>query len=181
MGFNVAMLEAMQAEGLDLDACIRVLKAGEKKADPTNAERQARHRAKRKEAKDNARYSNGVTPPNDNISNPPCSEPNGSSQPWACPEGVDPQVWEDFLKNRKRKRLPNTATAWKLFLGDLDRVSAETGIPPPRLIELCTGKGWGAIYDPTGRSAANDQRQQQGLGKSAAAFAALDPRADRPM
>lgn len=46
MSFNVAMLEAMQAEGLDLDACIRVLKAGEKKSDPTAAERKRRQRAK---------------------------------------------------------------------------------------------------------------------------------------
>ena len=53
MSVNAAMLEAMKAEGLDLDACIRIIKAGEKKADPTNAARQARHREKKK--------SNGVT------------------------------------------------------------------------------------------------------------------------
>lgn len=47
MAFNSAMLEQMKAEGLDLDACIRVVKAGEKKADPTNAERQARYRDRR--------------------------------------------------------------------------------------------------------------------------------------
>ncbi len=52
MSVNVAMLEAMQAEGLDLGACIRVLRAGEVKRDPTAAERQARHRAKVKEEQD---------------------------------------------------------------------------------------------------------------------------------
>lgn len=77
------------------------------------------------------------------------SEPKGSSpRPWALPVGVNLQVWTDLLTNRKRKRLPNTPTAWKLFQDDLARVSVETGIPPPKLIEQCTAKGWGAIYDP---------------------------------
>ncbi len=49
---SVAMLEAMQAEGLDLAACIRVLKAGEVRRDPTAAERQARHREKVKAERD---------------------------------------------------------------------------------------------------------------------------------
>lgn len=52
MSFNVAMLEAMQAEGLDLAACIRVLSAGEQKADPTAAERKRRQRAKEKAERD---------------------------------------------------------------------------------------------------------------------------------
>jgi hypothetical protein len=77
------------------------------------------------------------------------SEPKGSSpRPWDCPVGVDRQVWDDFLENRKRKKLGKTATAWKSFNGDLSRVAAQTGIPPPTLIEKCTAKGWGAIYDP---------------------------------
>lgn len=77
------------------------------------------------------------------------SEPNGSSpRAWALPAGVSLQVWSDFLSNRRRKRLANTPTAWKAFLDDLARISAETGIPPPQLIEQCTAKGWGAIYDP---------------------------------
>lgn len=61
MSFCVAMLEAMKAEGLDLDACIRVLSAGEKRADPTNAQRQSRHRAKKAK-------SNGVTVTRDGVS-----------------------------------------------------------------------------------------------------------------
>jgi hypothetical protein len=69
---------------------------------------------------------------------------------------VSLQVWTDLLKNRaKRKRLPNTDTAWKAFLDDLARVSLQTGIPPPQLIERCTAKGWGAIYDPR-----QDERKQ---------------------
>lgn len=46
VSFNVAMLEAMKAEGLDLDACIRVLKAGEVRRDTTATERKRRQRAR---------------------------------------------------------------------------------------------------------------------------------------
>jgi len=63
VSFNVAMLKQMQAEGLDLDACIRVLEAGEKKRDKTNAKRQARHRARKAS---NAVTVTPVTPPNEN-------------------------------------------------------------------------------------------------------------------
>jgi hypothetical protein len=84
------------------------------------------------------------------------SEPKGSSpRAWTLPAGVSLQVWTDFLSNRKRKRLGNTPTAWRSFQDDLARVSLMTGIPPPRLIEQCTAKGWGAIYDP--REKANER------------------------
>lgn len=86
------------------------------------------------------------------------SEPSGSSpspRPWALPEGVSLQVWTDLLSNRKRKRLGNTPTAWKQFCDDLNRVSLQTGIPPPELIRQCAAKGWGAIYDP------RDQRNER--------------------
>jgi hypothetical protein len=76
---------------------------------------------------------------------------------WALPAGVSLQVWTDFLTNRKRKRLPNTDTAWKSFNDDLAKVSAQTGIPPPELIRQCTAKGWGGIYDPRER---NDGQQR---------------------
>jgi hypothetical protein len=94
--------------------------------------------------------------PKNNIqtpSSPPveASEAKASSpqpRPWTLPAGVSLQIWTDFLGNRKRKRLGTSDTAWTHFLGDLKRVSSQTGIPPPQLIEQCTAKGWGAIYDP---------------------------------
>ena len=178
MSFNAAMLEQMKAEGLDLDACIRVLKAAERKPDPTNAERQARFRENKK-AERNAVTVTPVTPPNDrDILTPQAevSEPDGSSpQPraWALPVGVSLQVWNDLMTNRKRKRLPNTETAWKAFNDDLRRVSAQTGIPPPKLIEMCTAKGWGAIYDP------RDGNGRQ-AGKTAATYAMLSANSDEP-
>jgi uncharacterized protein YdaU (DUF1376 family) len=80
-----------------------------------------------------------------------------SPRPWARPVGVNEQVWSDFLSNRKRKRLGNTPTAWKLFQNDLSRVSVETGIPPPRLIEHAAAKGWGSINNPNDRSVGNER------------------------
>ena len=91
--------------------------------------------------------ANGYAPPPPPLKS--SSEPKGSSpRAWSLPAGVSLQVWTDFLSNRKRKRLGSTPTAWKHFQEDLARVSRLTGIPPPQLIEQCTAKGWGAIYDP---------------------------------
>jgi len=36
----------------------------------------------------------------------------------ACPEGLDVSVWQDWLKIRKTKKAPLTATAWKLFVNE---------------------------------------------------------------
>lgn len=179
MSLNAATIELLLAKGLTGDDLLEVARAMERRRDNTNAERQARYREKRNTRKSNARYSNGVTPPNDNTLTPG-EEANASPQIWVCPDGVADQVWKDLLSNRKRKRLPNTDTAWKAFNDDLCRISAQTGIPPPDLIRRCTARGWGAIYDPNGRNSANDQ-QCGGISKSAAAFAALNPSDDLPM
>jgi hypothetical protein len=169
VSFNVAMLKQMQAEGLDFDAAIRVLEAGEKKADPTNAQRQARYREKAKAGKgSNAVTVTPVTPPNDiDILTPhEVSEAEASSpRPWALPAGVSLQVWTDFLGNRKRKRLGNTPTAWKGFCDDLNRISAQTGIPPPKLIELAAIKGWGSINAPT-EDQVHGQQRTNGMGRN---------------
>lgn len=91
-------------------------------------------------------------------------EANASTpKAWALPANVSLQVWTDFLTNRKRKRLPNTETAWKSFQDDLARVSTQTGIPPPELIRQCTAKGWGGIYDPRERN--DGQQRTDGMGR----------------
>ena len=76
------------------------------------------------------------------------------ADPFPKPEGVDSQVWRDFLENRKRKRLPNHASAHKRLMDDLRRLSGDDW-PIPKLIEHAAAKGWGGIYDPRtdGRSA----------------------------
>lgn len=96
MAFCAAMLEQMKAEGLDLDACIRVLKAGEKKSDPTNAERQARHRAK----------NNAVTVTDDGFPNDidiltPSGSPTNSNE-LASPGLTVEQVVEGWNHHAER-------------------------------------------------------------------------------
>lgn len=78
--------------------------------------------------------------------------PNGSDRarprkadPFPRPEWADPAVWADFLVNRKRKRLSNTATAHKGFLEDIARLT-DPQWPPGRLLEVATRKGHAGIY-----------------------------------
>lgn len=70
------------------------------------------------------------------------------SKPWKRPDGIEQQVWDDLLTNRKRKHRSNTTTAWKRFNDDLTRISAKTGISPPDLIENAAACGWAGIYEP---------------------------------
>lgn len=65
--------------------------------------------------------------------------------PFPRPDWADATVWADFLKNRKTKRLPNTATAHVKFLADVQR-NSDPDWPPGRLLEEATGRGHGAIY-----------------------------------
>lgn len=83
MSFNVAMLKQMRAEGLSLDACIRVLEAGE--TEPSSAAvRQKRYRDNKRNERDVTR---NVTLPlkEEKKSKPPCSEPIGSGGAAADP------------------------------------------------------------------------------------------------
>lgn len=72
--------------------------------------------------------------------------PKGKVDAFPRPDFADAQVWADFLKNRKTKRLSNTATAYGLFVSDMERVIRTTGWPPGEILRLCTAKGWGAIH-----------------------------------
>lgn len=67
--------------------------------------------------------------------------------PYPRPEGVEPQPWADFLANRARKKMANTATAHKRLLTDLARL-ADDEWPPGRLLEFAAARGWCGIYDP---------------------------------
>lgn len=87
-----------------------------------------------------------------------------------------PDLWADFLRNRKAKRLPNTATAHRKLTADLAEVSARTGWPPGEVFAACVAKGWGAIYDPrnedNGRKPRNYPAQRETTGETAFRIAA---------
>lgn len=150
-----ALFAAFVELGLIADGAISAWGKRQFQSDDSK-ERVRKHRAEKRRKTATTEAGNAdVTACNGDVTPPytetetDISEPKGSSpRPWALPAGVSLQVWQDFKTNRKRKRLPNTDTAWKTFNDDLKRVSAQTGIPPPKLIEQCTAKGWGSIHDP---------------------------------
>lgn len=72
---------------------------------------------------------------------------------------TDAETWADFLRNRKAKRLPNTASAHRKLQSDLADISARTGWPPGEVFAACVARGWGAIYDP--RETTNDRPKQR--------------------
>ncbi|QPQ55581.1 hypothetical protein IC614_02975 [Allosphingosinicella flava] len=71
----------------------------------------------------------------------------GSASAFPCPDGVDPQHWEDFLANRKAKRLTNTPTAHRGILKSISELSDDEW-PPGRLVQFAAENGWGSINDP---------------------------------
>jgi hypothetical protein len=158
-----SVLSALSDAGRVVDSC--VVKWGNRQFQSDRSkERVAAHRErKRSQGSDSNRISkagngavtlqagDGNAPETELETETEVSEAKASShqpRPWALPLGVSLQVWTDLMTNRKKKRLPNTPTAWAKFQSDLAEMSALTGIPPPKIIEMCTAKGWGAIYDP---------------------------------
>lgn len=100
-------------------------------------------------------------PPNERISNPPTPAPGNNTprvkaEPFPRPEWAEPAVWADFLKNRKTKRLSNTATAHSGMLEDIAAISARCGWPPGKVLAACVAKGWGAIYETDEMRAASN-------------------------
>lgn len=75
------------------------------------------------------------------------------------PDWADPQVWADFLTNRKAKRCQNTPTAYKRFLDDISRLASGEW-PPGRLLEHAAARGWAGIFEP--REMRNEQDNLRG-------------------
>jgi len=122
MSLNAAALKIMADKGLSIADVIEIAEAMEKKADRTNAERQARHRAKR----------NAVTvtrdPPNDiDISNPLTSETKvssvskrGRAKPTPdVPNDIPAEPWTEFELMRTAKRKPLNDFSRKQLWGRL--------------------------------------------------------------
>ncbi len=97
-------------------------------------------------------------PPNDIYSNPPHLSPNsqtGARDAFPCPEWCEPAVWADLKRNRKAKRLANTATAHSQFLRDIAKLATDEW-PPGEVVRDIAARGWGGAYDP--RNATNDRK-----------------------
>lgn len=142
---NSATLRLLKDKGLSLDDILEVADAMERKADPSNAERQARHRAKRKESKEVTRYSNGVTPPIDNTHTPsdiPSDEGNHSAARSKAvsgkPEGVRDQTWIDFTAMRKAQKAPVTPTV----IETISREATNAGWTLDAALSEAVSRGW---------------------------------------
>ena len=57
---------------------------------------------------------------------------------FPLPEGVEPEVWSDFLKIRKAKRAAMTATALK----GIQREADKAGMSLQSVLEMCCERGW---------------------------------------
>jgi hypothetical protein len=166
MSLNAATIEILLAKGLSGADILEVARATEVKADRTNAERQARHRARRK--------SNTVTvtgaPPNEVSSNPrDPSEPKGSSgsrrQPFAPPTGVPEPIWSDFLASPKRRKAGMNATAYSGIVHSLNNL-AEHGFPPGDMIKLAVERGWTTVKLEWVQEQANGRSGTNGMGRN---------------
>lgn len=181
-----SILRAMQAAGASIDVIIAAVEADaaldHAKADDKrskDAERQRQHRARNAVSRDvtvtGCDIADSVTsdplslPPNENISNPPTHTP-GTQTPAHVRGGdfprldcAKPDVWRDFLKNRRKKNLPNTETAHRKLVRDLTAMAAQTGWPPGKVFEACVEQGWGAIYETDEMKAAKNERSNQNI------------------
>lgn len=153
---NADALAYLALKGLTLAEVIEFARIAERKKDPTNAERQARHRDSKRNGKV-TRYSNGVTPPIEEII-PPSSHisPSGENEnvtarakpnPFPRPDWAEVQVWADWLDIRKSKKCRNTATAHAGFLADVAEHTDENW-PPGALLRHAVRKSWASIHKP---------------------------------
>lgn len=127
--------------------------------------------------------------PNENKSNPHTPAPENNSRvreadepfdahvadwkawrernPYPRPHWAPPPLWADWLKNRKAKKRPNTASAHDRLLRDVAALSARTGWPPGAIFQACVEQGWVGIYETDEMKAvANGNRNEGNRGRS---------------
>jgi uncharacterized protein YdaU (DUF1376 family) len=63
---------------------------------------------------------------------------NTRDKPLSCPDGVTPDVWDGFLKVRKAKKAPVTATA----IAGIEREARKAGWSLNAALTECCARGW---------------------------------------
>lgn len=63
---------------------------------------------------------------------------NTRDKPLSCPDGVSPEVWDGFLKVRKAKKAPVTATA----IAGIEREARKAGWSLNAALTECCARGW---------------------------------------
>jgi hypothetical protein len=150
VSLNAATIEVLIAKGLSAADLLEVAMATEVKADRTNAERQARHRAR----KSNAVTVTGAAP-KESKSNPLPSETEVSkgskraskNSGFVVPDWVPPEPWAAFVKMRKAMRgVPFTDEAAKGIVDDLARLMQQ-GHDPEKLLLKAVKRGWRGVFE----------------------------------
>lgn len=190
------LMQAMADAGAPMQAILIAVKALEERDAALEQKRAVeRERKRRQRAKETDGTVTGQSrdshadvpsvpalsrPPNENNSNPPThTHPDNNTRArkgadFPMLDCTDPDTWGDFLRNRKAKKLPNTASAHRKLVADLADISARTGWPPGQVFAACVAKGWGAIYDPRDKNDAKQHSQSArpaiiDIGRSVAA------------
>jgi hypothetical protein len=161
MNLNAAALKLMAAKGLTLEDVAEIVAANESR-DRTNAERQARHRAKRKEAKSNAVTVTPVTPPNDIDTLTPheVSEDKSSSPrpKFVLPADIPADPFQGFVEMRAKSGKRMTDRAKHLAVLRLRKLRDEDGWPPGDVLNHSTLNGYQGLFPPKDRN--NDSLQR---------------------
>lgn len=74
------------------------------------------------------------------------------------PEGVDEQVWADYLLIRKQKRSTLTVTA----LSDLEREAGKAGMTLEQAMRMCCAQGWTSLRASWESVQAEARKQKRG-------------------
>lgn len=159
MSFNVAMLKQMRAEGLDFDACIRILEAGEQKIDATATERQRRCRARKKANGHGVTVTRDMVSPNENNltpSDPPIVISDEITPPSEKPE-IKPEhiveAWNTMADEAglpKAKLTPERRKKLGPFIRrhSVDDITeAIWAIPRSSFLRGENDRGWKANFD----------------------------------
>ena len=154
MNFNVAMLKQMRDEGLDLDACIRVLEAGEPAKSPA-AVRQKRYRDNKRNVTRDVTVS-----PNERDNLTPSETPSNSNELDTPSEKIElkpehvVEVWNDLaakhglpsvkkITPERRKKLGAFIRRWCID----DITEAIEAIPRSPFLLGQNDRGWQASFD----------------------------------
>lgn len=163
------MLEAMQAEGLTLEQCIRILRANG--PDSTAERRRAYDRGRKAELRAEAKSGgmSGGNPPDPSLNERDNLTPTRETKTKAealskslvveekrqaiasclrvafpCPDGVSAEQWTAFRKQRKKAL---NDRSYLLLCNKLTTL-AEAGWPPGEMIDRAIENGWETVWPP---------------------------------
>lgn len=139
----------------------------------SSVERVRKHRAA-KDVTNKKRYSNvTVTPPETEaeteaetkdkkkVATRPVSDFNDD----VIRLGINLELWEEFLKNRKRLRASNTPAALKTLINKIERFQQQ-GHDANALVETANERGWKSVFEPDQPKSGNSPTAREIAGMS---------------